>query len=762
MGITLLERGRCLGSPGKLENVAHEGLLKYESKSGQWKERWFVLDGEAVTLVKCVTSGRQRSRSIGSTLGSGDVTIQEVFPLSITHGDSRLPLQGALEGERLCGFDVVTKSKARFRFLTKDANEESTWTSAIQKISLNFTPAVTARIADRELLAGKYSLVRELGRGAAGIVYLYTCQGMPFAVKKFITQKAKAMPNRRLPHPADKADGGGTRRSSVSAHAASLVPEEIRREIALLKKVSRLPYVIRLHDVILDSECGNYYVVMEYMGGGPIAEWDSERKCYVQSKSQRSDRPNGTLDEQMVRLYITNVLLGVKSLHANRVCHRDIKPENVMANEEHTLCKIGDLGVAHYFRDDNGILEEEVDVDSIEMTEVAPSPKNNAGANTGPILRSEGSRKGMLKSTKGTYQFLPPEALSGEEFCGFKADIWSIGVTMYALLFGYLPFFSTDVVKLFEKIETDPVSFPTDCVDEELKDLLRQILEKDPEKRATIETILAHPWLHRSANDSKFINDHVRLLSKSPRISLDDAEVSDAVSVLQRRFDAVSEAMHKHQRMVGINLPPSVLVTSVQGYKPKPIQTLGAQVPSWMAADVAIISSQLHHDWCRSKLRSGWKFGDERDDALKVHPLILPMSELPPTEQEKNVRCAEETIKCIIALGCRIQKASSGVQRTEVPLPVDQVTLSWEMLLLVDLLGENSHELWAEGYVQNGWQLADKFDAETKGHPSLKPYMALEEAEKQLSRESVSSIMKTLLCLGYTISCSRKKLPVSS
>ncbi|KAF1791006.1 Calcium/calmodulin-dependent/calcium-dependent protein kinase [Phytophthora cactorum] len=65
----------------------------------------------------------------------------------------------------------------------------------------------------------------------------------------------------------------------------------------------------------------------------------------------------------------------------------------------------------------------------------------------------------MINSTKGTYQFLPPESLNGDAYCAFKADIWAIGVTMYALLFGSLPYYSNDVSELFDKIENDPLEF---------------------------------------------------------------------------------------------------------------------------------------------------------------------------------------------------------------------------------------------------------------------------------------------------------------
>eukprot|EP00644_Phytophthora_capsici_P004595 jgi/Phyca11/111218/e_gw1.19.727.1 len=323
--------------------------------------------------------------------------------------------------------------------------EQNSWLTAINKTTSGFTCGVADRLADRELLTGKYSLVRELGRGASGIVSLYTAQGKPFAIKKFVPQKSKGVPNRRAVPVAT-----GTRPSAQVAHSNE-IPDDVRREVALLKKASNLPNVIRLHDVILDTENKDYYLVMEYMGGGAIAEWDSSRKCYVSSRAKSAASGSACLlEESTVRTYVTNLVLAIQALHLNNLAHRDIKPENLMANEEHTLCKLGDLGVALYFKEENG----------------------------------------MIKSTKGTYQFLPPESLNGDAYCAFKADIWAIGVTMYALLFGSLPFYSNDVSELFDKIENDPLEFPPSCEDNDAKDLLKGILEKDPEKRITLEDIL--------------------------------------------------------------------------------------------------------------------------------------------------------------------------------------------------------------------------------------------------------------------------------
>ncbi|KAF1334103.1 Camkk protein kinase, partial [Globisporangium splendens] len=198
-------------------------------------------------------------------------------------------------------------------------------------------------------------------------------------------------------------------------------------------------------------------------------------------------------------------------------------------------------------------------------------------------------------------------------------------------------------------------------------------------------------------------------------------------------------------------------------YVPRPIVVDDVlSLPKWFLKDTELIAAQLHYDWCCAKYVHEWRYGAVRDDAALVDPCLMPMRELPKGEQEKNVRCVVETMKCVVALGCHLRQPkstkSSAVRRREVPLMSDKdVTLCWETMVLVDLLAENAHEVWADGYVRNGWRYGSEFDAENHTHPSLKPYMTLDEQEKDLSRDAVTSIFKACLCLGYQIKCSRRR-----
>ena len=136
----------------------------------------------------------------------------------------------------------------------------------------------------------------------------------------------------------------------------------------------------------------------------------------------------------------------LEAVHYQGIIHRDIKPDNLLLSDDQVL-KIGDFGVSEMFGKP----------DNMKVSKSAGSPA-----------------------------FMPPE-LCGKhgEVSGTAADIWSMGVTLYCLKYGKIPFNRPGVLEIYDAIRLDEPVLPED-EDPAFVDLLTKILEKDPERRITI------------------------------------------------------------------------------------------------------------------------------------------------------------------------------------------------------------------------------------------------------------------------------------
>ena len=137
-------------------------------------------------------------------------------------------------------------------------------------------------------------------------------------------------------------------------------------------------------------------------------------------------------------------------MHEQGVVHRDIKPDNLLLTNDDVL-KIVDFGVS-------------------EMFEKPDEMRTN--------------------KTMGSPAFLPPELCVARhgEVSGRPCDIWSMGVSLYCLRYGRLPFEHGGVLELYNAIKTDEIRMPPDEHGDFL-DVMRRLLEKDPDKRIRMEEL---------------------------------------------------------------------------------------------------------------------------------------------------------------------------------------------------------------------------------------------------------------------------------
>jgi antitoxin component HigA of HigAB toxin-antitoxin module len=100
-----------------------------------------------------------------------------------------------------------------------------------------------------------------------------------------------------------------------------------------------------------------------------------------------------------------------------------------------------------------------------------------------------------LSNAAGTPAFMSPELCSGApSVSGQQADVWAIAAAMFMLRFGHPPFLAGSIVLLYNKIINEPLVLPH-AIDPALQNLLEHMLEKDPEKRYTVDEVIRHPWL---------------------------------------------------------------------------------------------------------------------------------------------------------------------------------------------------------------------------------------------------------------------------
>jgi hypothetical protein len=91
-------------------------------------------------------------------------------------------------------------------------------------------------------------------------------------------------------------------------------------------------------------------------------------------------------------------------------------------------------------------------------------------------------------------------------------------------------------------------------------------------------------------------------------------------------------------------------------YTPQPLDTSDVVLPEELNALVEQIAKNVHEVWAESRLSEGWKYGPERNDALREHPCLVPYEELPEVEKEYDRNTAFGTLRLITKLGFKITK----------------------------------------------------------------------------------------------------------
>lgn len=214
-----------------------------------------------------------------------------------------------------------------------------------------------------------------------------------------------------------------------------------KREIEILK-ICQHPNIIRLLDVFENQDY--IYIVMEYLKGGDLFNYLEKRDF--------------TITESKARELAHSIATGIFYLHSFGIAHRDLKPENILMTDESDEAqpKLVDFGLSKI---------------------VGPSEKCN--------------------DPFGTLSYVAPEVLLQKPY-DKSVDLWSLGVIIYLLLSGTLPFDDDDDREIARQTIHDEVDFSYHVwkkIGTETKQMIKSLLEKDKDKRMNLEEVLQHPWI---------------------------------------------------------------------------------------------------------------------------------------------------------------------------------------------------------------------------------------------------------------------------
>ncbi|XP_067335759.1 ryanodine receptor 3-like isoform X9 [Channa argus] len=207
---------------------------------------------------------------------------------------------------------------------------------------------------------------------------------------------------------------------------------------------------------------------------------------------------------------------------------------------------------------------------------------------------------------------------------------------------------------------------------------------------------------------------------------------------------------------------------SQASFIPTPVETSQIVMPLHLEKVRDKLAENIHELWGMNKIELGWSYGKIRDDNKRQHPCLVDFSKLPETEKNYNLQMSTETLKTLLALGCRVVQVNPNAEDLlkkiklpknymmsngykPSPLDLSDIKLTPGQELLVDKLAENAHNVWAKDRIKQGWTYGIQQDLKSKRNPRLVPYALLDERTKKSNRDSLREAIRTLIGYGYNI-----------
>ncbi|KAM0439670.1 hypothetical protein ACHAPT_000762 [Fusarium lateritium] len=217
------------------------------------------------------------------------------------------------------------------------------------------------------------------------------------------------------------------------------VPMAIEREVAILKLIEH-PNIMKLYDIWENRS--EVYLILEYIDQGDLF-------TFINMK--------GRLSEEVSVYFFRQMISAISYCHSFNICHRDLKPENILISADLQI-KIADFGMAALHQTDTH----------------------------------------QLATACGSPHYAAPELLKNRQYRGDRADIWSMGVILYAMLSATLPFDDPDIRVMMARTKKGQYEMPG-FLSPEAEDLIRCMLQVNPDRRITLKDIWRHPLVQKYA-----------------------------------------------------------------------------------------------------------------------------------------------------------------------------------------------------------------------------------------------------------------------
>lgn len=295
--------------------------------------------------------------------------------------------------------------------------------------------------------------------------------------------------------------------------------------------------IVHITDLVKDDL--NYYIFQEFCPNGDLYKYIVDRVCLTENESMAQMR---------------QILESVAYLHSQNIAHLDIKPENILITKDDRL-KISDFGLSSFTGSD-----------------------------------------GRVSAGGGTPAYMSPESITEAVYNGCKSDMWSLGVVMYAMLTGQLPWKSLTRDEMCAVIKTGEYDMPDD-LSADCADLIKRMLMVDPAARITAEEALKHPWIGPAMESTTHKECPCKMLSMRRLDKIFGDDIIKDASIAEGEISPPTSQRPADCRSIGVILKRKIgvrVAQSMHGFPFSPTRTPIAPKQETARIPMYLSSKRVH------------------------------------------------------------------------------------------------------------------------------------------------------------------------